>query len=103
MKWTCIESDSDPRIEFQVKYTLLNKDQCNAEDDLLNVEQYTDWGRWGRVRESSSNHTQYSYYVSGLFLHSTYAFGIYSRELYDYYNSQRLYDNKITTESAGEK
>ncbi len=100
VRWTCVESDSDPAFEFQVNYTLVNKDQCNAADDLLDTEQSTDWGQLDRETEPSSNYTHYFSKISGLILYSTYVFDIYSRDSEG--NVQRLYGNQIQTESAGE-
>ena len=77
--WECY--DPNTLGDLRVVYTLTNKDQCNAEDELSMIPQYTEWGLWNRTPDVSIPDS-YSHYtdISGLYPYSTYTFKIVARE-----------------------
>ncbi len=77
--WECY--DPNTLGDLQVVYTLVNKDQCNAEDELSMVQQSTAWGPWNRTPDNYPD--LYSHYtdISGLYPYSTYTFKVIAREL----------------------
>ncbi|XP_072049845.1 uncharacterized protein [Amphiura filiformis] len=75
--WECY--DPDEVNEFQVVYTLINKDGCNATDPLNMQQQCTSWGYWNCRRIGSSNRFSYWAEVTNLYAYSTYQYFVKSR------------------------
>ncbi|XP_072025795.1 uncharacterized protein [Amphiura filiformis] len=90
VSWEC--RDPGKSSELQVVYTLINKDGCNADDQLNMQQQSTEWGQWNCQAVEGLN-ARYSYWidVTGLYPYSTYNYFVQSRVFYSSINDY-LYD-----------
>ena len=75
ISWNCEESTGDTS-QFIVTYTLTNKDNCNAWDNLLNKQQTTVCTQCNRMPTHQSYIYSFSMDLAGLYAYSMYYFTV---------------------------